>query len=226
MTRRQALLLNSATIIGVVVVGACRRPANGAEIVSHALECPPEMAIIPRPGRLALCMDRLEVSVREYDQCVAKGVCPAVDTGGRCNSGLSERLNHPANCVGHEAAARFCDAHGKRLPREDEWLLAAAQLEIPADGEVDTCWRHPAGTCPRGGHPGDRSRQGIHDLAGSVTEWTDTLVDPVGWGGDCYWYRGGSFMARNLDEIGAGARGFVCHGGDAHNGFRCAADPR
>ena len=113
----------------------------------------------------------------------------------------------PVTQVTWLAAARYCAAHGQRLPTEAEWEYAAR----PRPGD-----RYPWGSSPprcegvvfgrlrdqecagRGAEPApvassaqDRTPQGIHDLAGNVAEWVqdrfgerypacaEPCVDPV-----------------------------------------------
>ena len=45
--------------------------------------------------------------------------------GGKCNYGDPAVANHPMNCVNWGQAAVYCQAHGKRLPTEQEWEFAA-----------------------------------------------------------------------------------------------------
>ncbi len=112
----------------------------------------------------------------------------------------------PLNCVGHAFAAAICLAEGGRLPREAEWEHAASgrgqgrpfpwgatdarccTLSIsrsprPQDGAVCTGIPVPE---PAGSHPGDgclgggdRSRDGVLDLGGSLSEYTQDMFQAV-----------------------------------------------
>lgn len=120
--------------------------------------CPPDMAFLPagqfRSGdhgrRIvveAFCIDKREVTVAQYAQCVKSKACSPrcleenrcsavpVDTewgdeiedkkaSRRCNGGIAGREEHPVNCVSYDEAAAYCAAYGKRLPYEDEWEWA------------------------------------------------------------------------------------------------------
>jgi len=83
------------------------------------------------------CLDRFEVTAREYLDCVSKRSCPALGgvslTPGQpskfsvhysalCNVGDPEL---PVNCVAFGAAQQYCAAVGKTLPTEAQWETAA-----------------------------------------------------------------------------------------------------
>jgi formylglycine-generating enzyme required for sulfatase activity len=146
------------------------------------------------------CLDVHEVSLGEYRACAEAGKCLAVDDtvtrelgttdevwqvyNSLCNARLG-RLDHPMNCVNGLAAAAYCASIGARLPSSDEWDWAAhggpANGDNPwGDGPVAgrPCWAGATtlehdGTCARGASV-DVSLQGVHDLAGNVSEWTST----------------------------------------------------
>lgn len=120
--------------------------------------CPSGMALLPagtyklgKSGRRvtveSFCIDKREITVAEYAQCVRdKGCSPRcieenrctavpVDTewgdeeedkkaSRRCNGGIPGREQHPVNCVSYEEAVAYCKAQNKRLPHEEEWEWA------------------------------------------------------------------------------------------------------
>ncbi|HEY2366186.1 MAG TPA: SUMF1/EgtB/PvdO family nonheme iron enzyme [Polyangiaceae bacterium] len=72
------------------------------------------------------CMERLEVTVSQYQACVTAGMCAAVKSDVGCNSNKGpDRLNHPVNCVSYPMAVSYCNWTGARLPTEPEWEYAA-----------------------------------------------------------------------------------------------------
>lgn len=209
----------------------------------------------------AFCMDWNEVTVADYEQCVEAGACampdskvmvadyePCLKAGtcaipdGKgcdqphlCNYGKSERGYHPMNCISWNDAQRYCAAHGKRLPLEDEWEYAAqggdAHNHYPWDpySEVNrTCnrrWTHRKGTCAVRSYPPESF--GLFDMSGNVDEYTafscagkvcaeepDDMNAPVS--GGCW--NCDSEDARE-DSRGSTAR-HICGGGA--EGFRCA----
>jgi serine/threonine-protein kinase len=166
---------------------------------------PPES--VHRADIAELWIDRVEVSVDAYGECVAAGACdpPAADHPA-CNwSARSERGGHPVNCVTWTQATAFCAWAGGRLPSEDEWEAAArggdgrAYPWGEAEPAAQLCWNGPgalepelAGTCPSGAFPIGASPLGALDMAGNVWEWTSTS-EPLPDGGVARVYRGGGF---------------------------------
>lgn len=145
-------------------------------------------------------MDRTEVTVAQFRECVRAGRCAAIPmgvSGARdesqralddrlCNGGRSDAEQNPMNCVDWSQAATFCQWRGGRLPTEAEWEYAARGTtgqEYPwGNGPPDAqlCWnrRSPTGatvgTCEVGIFPSGHSPFGLEDMAGNVAEWTSS----------------------------------------------------
>ena len=92
------------------------------------------------------CLETREVSVAQYDECVAARACqPAHQTSDlqldgaedelsrksrawhneQCNAGKPGRDQYPINCVSHAQAVSYCAFRDSRLATEAEWEFAA-----------------------------------------------------------------------------------------------------
>ena len=141
-----------------------------------------------KPQRLVLVdgflMDRYEVTVAQYQQCVDAGVCEAPAMGEDCNWLVGGRTDHPINCVSWYEANRFCNWAGKRLPTEAEWEKAARGIDgrLFPWGDTNPDCEHAVtgwaslgcgeqGTWPVGSLPAGESPYGVQDMIGNVWEW-------------------------------------------------------
>jgi formylglycine-generating enzyme required for sulfatase activity len=179
-------------------------------------------------------LDATEVTVDAFVQCVSGGMCSTPKTGGACNWGVSDRGNHPVNCVDWNQATAYCGWAGKRLPTEAEWEWAARGGEAGSvypwgNGEpgARACWNGEGNdvgaamrqsTCAVGGYPSGDAPGGIHDLAGNVWEWTSTAYDS-----SARVSRGGGWASDNPSVLRAAGRGRDGPSNrDIDLGFRCA----
>lgn len=150
-----------------------------------------------RPGRdvflAAYQIDRTEVTVAEYRECVEALECSAPrSVGERDNWGKEGRDLHPVNAIHWRQAARYCAWAGKRLPTEAEWEKAARGADrrvYPWGNSRPSCRENiimksggagcgteatwPVGSRPKGASPYD-----AQDMAGSVREWTADSYGP------------------------------------------------
>ena len=181
------------------------------------------------------CLDRSEVTVQSYSQCVDAGECKPRKVDRRtCNYGRKARGDHPINCVNWHQAAAYCSWRGARLPSEVQWEYAArggpeyrrySWGNEPPDGR--TCWKHVGGSCKVGEYsPG---AFGLLDITGNVWEWTDTWFGPYPWPpvlGESKVYRGGSWSRRFAKWMSTQLRNrYPVYKWGSHLGFRCALTP-
>jgi len=132
-------------------------------------------------------LDRTEVTVGQYWQCVEAGTCatPTGDASGGEPHYLNDPAfdNYPVVNVPWLEASHFCTWRGKRLPTEAEWELAAgwdmarsAKLLWPwgnesAQGPVNVGDSSLGKAAAVGSMTGDQSPLGLLDMGGNVSEW-------------------------------------------------------
>jgi formylglycine-generating enzyme required for sulfatase activity len=142
----------------------------------------------------------------------------------------ADASRRPAVCVTWYGANEYCRTHGKRLPLDTEWELAAKGAEgrpfpwgtdLPRQDGVAFELRTGASVHPRmaGDSPQDVSPEGVHDLGGNVAEWVeDRRGDPSE-----KTLRGGSFASMGpCHLLGSGCRHIVADKYQKDIGFRCA----
>jgi formylglycine-generating enzyme required for sulfatase activity/tRNA A-37 threonylcarbamoyl transferase component Bud32 len=161
-----------------------------------------------------------------------------------------EYRRFPVVAVSWLAAKEFCVHHGKRLPTEAEWEYAArlSGLRFPwgdrqprcADAVLERSSKGPFSHCrtmgasallPVGSMRNDQTKEGIHDLAGSVQEWTSDLFVESGEGNsgqvtdDPYRViRGGSWTDSFVSARPTGRYRLPQNRLNAAVGFRCVRD--
>ena len=140
-------------------------------------------------------MDTHEVTVADYEACVARGECEAARTLYLDFS----RARQPKVGVSWYDADTYCRAQGKHLPTEAEWEKAARGTDgrrYPWGSSHATCaravimddqGRRACGVTKIGQHPhkgrtaevGSRpaSPRGLHDMAGNAQEWVADWYD-------------------------------------------------
>lgn len=141
-------------------------------------------------------MSKSEVTVTQYRACVLDGGCDSPSTGGETfNFAQPERDDHPINGVSFDQATQFAEfvGDGARLPSEAEWEFAArsrgqtpnlpwsaisqasstcneANIWEVDDGDAAGC--NTNATMTVCSIETGNSAQGICDLVGNVSEWT------------------------------------------------------
>jgi len=238
--------------------GAGRVPqkskVKGETAPRAALSCPNSMALIPggetwigghynpeeaprfKTRFAPFCLDKTEVTMSAWQECVDAGQCTAAGQGtATCNGNYRDRGNHPVNCVNYHQAEAYCAFMVARLPTEFEWEYAARggeqALKYPwgseaPDGHV--CWKQP-GTCPVKSYPA--AAFGLYDISGNVWEWTSSDFGPYPFPplpdeAALKVYRGGSWSRRFEKWMHVGLRNRFRPGdGGSHLGLRCAVTP-
>lgn len=229
--------------------GSC--PAVMARIPGGPLLAQSAALLAPSVERAAVapfCLARHEVTVAEYEACVAARGCEPAEreyalrraglkdegtAGGKqppgpvqqCNSGQPGRERHPINCVSFQQAERFCAWRGGRLPNQSEWEHAASQV-TPDPDEAHQ------GTLPVGSFPAGATPEGVLDLFGNVSEWTTGRVGMRTSSGEddprqLYAVLGGGLQP-GASRVGAGASRLYMNANARGRtvGFRCAFDLR
>jgi len=137
------------------------------------------------------------------------------------------RLDNPVAYISYNDAAAYCKWARGRLPTEDQWEYAARGRErriFPWGNEWApdrALWHESAtdGTQPVGSFPRGTTPEGIHDMSGSMWEWTSTKA------GRQAVLKGGSWIETNPANLRAAVRRVeeptVSHEDD---GFRCVRD--
>lgn len=192
-------------------------------------------------------MDRTEVTVSAYGECVRAGRCRTPTTGQYYNWGESGREEHPVNGVSWDDAATYCGWAGKRLPTEAEWEYGARGStnwlypwgnSEPSDARLRWSGGCGSGGCAGastavGSHAAGRSPFGLEDMSGNVWEWVadryapyegGEVTGPSGPSGEQHRVvRGGSWSDLTPGWVGSVHRGKHVAGYRGSNvGFRCA----
>jgi formylglycine-generating enzyme required for sulfatase activity len=176
---------------GVFVMG-CTAAAGGA-CAMRPEEMPRHTVTLP-----AFAMDRHEVSVMTYKQCVTTQGCslPLISAGAGANYTAPSKQAHPVNFVKWSQAADYCERQDKRLCSAAEWEMAGrgSCSDSCEPGDFECCeammpifpwgdWEPDCaqanhgnmdcggGTAPVGSYPEGASPYGALDLAGNVWEW-------------------------------------------------------
>jgi formylglycine-generating enzyme required for sulfatase activity len=140
----------------------------------------------------AYYMDKTEVTVTAYGECVTAGACTAPSTYySYCNWNVTGKEDHPVNCITWFQSEAYCAWAGKRLPTEAEWEKAARGTDgrkYPWGNETATCdyavmyeGGNGCGTestmpvCSKS--PAGDSPYGLCDMSGNVWEWVSDWYD-------------------------------------------------
>ena len=190
-----------------------------------------------KPGGLrelpAFSIDRSEVTLAAYRDCVDAERCSEPDRGEGCNWGETGRERHPVNCVDWDQATAYCAWRGARLPTEWEWEKAARGSDgrkypwgndpvdctraVINEGSGNACGQGDT-TLEVGSKPDGASLDGALDLIGNVWEWTSSTREESG----SVVVRGGGFYVAPPQARSSFGLRFNPKGRGAFVGFRCA----
>jgi len=210
--------------------GFCRRPnpTSGSHI--RQLDCPSNMVGLrgsPDGSIGDFCADAFEVTVRNYETCVADAACADTMQG---NAFVAGRDDYPIDWVSPADASSYCAHVGKRVPTRAEWRWAAqngSSLTRYPWGDVDpvasgvparVCAFDAAESCAVGSFPSGNTSSNLADLAGNVAEIAED--------GSAFCVAGGSFTVTETDRPeleSSSCLPFEQPGADI--GFRCVAAP-
>lgn len=179
-------------------------------------------------------MDILEVSVRQYQDCVNDGACNPAGRALGCNVINPGSDTHPINCVDWSDAQNYCDWVDKTLPTSWQWQWAAVgrseNRTYPWGEQAPSCGRvlfaekgagsgcdDIIGTWPVGSKPAGASRDGVLNMGGNIAEWAHE-----GAGGGQAYALGGYFVGP--PEMTRGRYREIFDDGSAGHrvGFRCS----
>ncbi len=136
-------------------------------------------------------INRTEITVAQYTECVEAGECTEARICDGCNWGDSGYEDHPINSVDMAQSRMFCEWAGGRLPTEAEWEYAARsggrEIRYPWGNEESSCGRawmaeeadangcgtfRTARVCSR---PFGNTAHGLCDMAGNVYERVEDI---------------------------------------------------
>jgi formylglycine-generating enzyme required for sulfatase activity len=169
-------------VLAAVAECARDRPDEICDERSFENEMPPTRVRVP-----AFYLSRTEVTVGAYRRCVESAACTAPAFGAMSRF---DRPELPVTFVNWQQASDYCRFRGMRLPREAEFERAArggTRRRFPwgelwngrlanhgrlasdptdaSDGFVELA--------PVGSFPSGRTKEGVLDLAGNVSEWME-----------------------------------------------------
>lgn len=204
--------------------------SDAAPDVDSGRPIQPPVGGVPPSGMVAVpwgYLDRTEVTVAQYTQCVASGACPPPPYDGpSCHYSDPTKGSAAMNCVTYYDASAYCAWVDKVLPKASDWTVAASG----GDGRTypwgdaapsnQACWNMSLanGGCDVGTHPLDVSPYGALDMGGGVSEITTSRgLQPA------RKTKGGAFASTFASSLAVSSEGTLSDGNRRSTvGFRCA----
>jgi|GEM_PF-6712023 len=206
----------------------------------------------------AFYCDRFEVTNAQWAHFLAatgrKPSCPLVELSWRGKTHFpAKEERFPVRNVDLDDARAYARWHGKRLPTEAEWMRAASADKgtlyswgneyDPAKCSTRATHSRREKLMPVGSHPGGVSPFGVHDMTGSVWEWTETAFEayegfePIaqwvgrrkeilspGFDADYFVVKGGVYNGNELVNLLAVRQRCLANTNLDSLGFRCVKD--
>ena len=155
--------LDTYADLAVALDPVCSEPS------SEVLPCPEGMAFIDRCG--GFCIDKYEAS------------------RGEDGAAASREGALPWASITWEKASHACEAAGKHLCKDYEWMAACNldgeryHLTEEENSEPFGCYTHGRNNVATGFRLNCISAEGVYDMIGNVREWTNTTVPSETWAG-------------------------------------------
>jgi formylglycine-generating enzyme required for sulfatase activity len=155
----------------------------------------------PPNAILDFCIDRTEVTVRDYKSCVAASACTVPPADAGCTFKKADEL--PINCVSWQQANSYCQYAHRSLPTgfEFEWARRGgkSRWSPPWGSDNPTSYACILRTSPCTVASLKPETFGTHDLTGNLMEWTST--GRLNHNGMQLYTAAGGYFASKPDEL-------------------------
>jgi formylglycine-generating enzyme required for sulfatase activity len=189
-------------------------------------------------------IDRTEVTVGAYRECVGSGACARPERASAACTFDAGDAELPVSCVHWRDADAYCRSMKKRLPSEREWEFAARgpfatsfpwgsaasctnAITLVNEQSAKSCAPRPSRV---GVHPAGGSVFGVQDMSGNVEEWTsDWYTESLGPGpaprsGAAHVLRGGGWLSTPMQSRTTSRDWGSALEAGPNIGFRCVRD--